>query len=173
MKEKLTNKKPLNRKNQKVKGVAILGNEKDIADIAISKVKSDCVESTIRVSKKTILLYETVTLPTIQQKCEMGDRWALELSTKSYMQLVDKENLKLVDLQGLDITINCKEDLSRLAGELTSRYLNVANLPASEVKEIIKLLSSISINETVKESLLAGLTDEQVNNFATQLRLIK
>lgn len=173
MKEKLTNNTRIQSKDAVMRGIANTKASRELSDIRDQQEKQDCIDVGNAILKRTYRLVKDVAMQALEQKAETGERWAVELLCNMFCKLYDKSTLSLIDLHGLDTTIDSKDDMNRLSSQLVSKLLSTAKLSSSDTKELVKLLSTISFNETVKESLLAGLTDEQVNKFATQLRLIK
>ena len=102
-----------------------------------------------------------------------GEKWALELYFKIFTQLFDKSWLSRIDLTDLQTKIDNKDDKDEIVRVLMQKLLDVGTMEVSETKDIVKMLTTMSLNDKLSESLSNKMSDEDVIKVVTMINAIK
>ncbi|MEA0970615.1 hypothetical protein Megvenef_00582 [Candidatus Megaera venefica] len=102
-----------------------------------------------------------------------GEKWALELYFKIFTQLFDKSWLSRIDLSDIQLKIDNKEDKDEVVRYLMTKLLAVGTIEVTEAKDIVKMLTTMSLNDKLSHSLANKMSDEDVIKIMTMINAVK
>lgn len=102
-----------------------------------------------------------------------GEKFALELYFKLFAQLFDKAWLNRLDLSDIQFKIDNKEDKDEIIRYLMTKLLAVGTIEVNEAKDIVKMLTTMSLNDKLQHSLASKMADEDVIKIMTMINAVK
>lgn len=102
-----------------------------------------------------------------------GEKFALELYFKLFAQLFDKSWLNRIDLSDIQLKIDNKEDKDEIIRYLMTKLLAVGTIEVNEAKDIVKMLTTMSLNDKLQHSLASKMADEDVIKIMTMINAVK
>ncbi len=164
--------------------------EKALAATANSSVRSSLVATGSTLSKSLMEDKETtkqIAIKTAHSLMKMsgtaierlsyhinkGEKFALELYFKLFAQLFDKSWLNRLDLSDIQLKIDNKEDKDEIIRYLMTKLLAVGTIEVNEAKDIVKMLTTMSLNDKLQHSLASKMADEDVIKIMTMINAVK
>ena len=102
-----------------------------------------------------------------------GEKWALELYFKIFTQLFDKSWLSRVDLTDIQLKMDSNADKEELIRMLMNKLLGLGTIEVTEAKDIIKMLTTLSFNDSVKQSIAMKLPESDVVKIRDMIRIVE
>ena len=102
-----------------------------------------------------------------------GEKWALELYFKIFTQLFDKSWLSRIDLTDIQTKIDNKDDKDEIIRVLMNKLLSVGTIEVNEAKDIVKMLTTMSLNDKLSHSIASKMADEDVIKVMTMINAVK
>jgi hypothetical protein len=112
-------------------------------------------------------------LERLQFHVNSGQKWAIELYFKIFTQLFDKSWLSRIDLSDIQLKIDNKEDKDEVVRYLMTKLLAVGTIEVTEAKDIVKMLTTMSLNDKLSHSLANKMSDEDVIKIMTMINAVK
>lgn len=112
-------------------------------------------------------------LARLSQSVDAGHKWAIELYFKIFTQLFDKSWLSRIDLSDIQLKIDNKEDKDEVVRYLMTKLLAVGTIEVAEAKDIVKMLTTMSLNDKLSHSLANKMADEDVIKIMTMINAVK
>ena len=109
----------------------------------------------------------------LQFHVNSGQKWAIELYFKIFTQLFDKSWLNRIDLSDIQLKIDNKEDKDEVVRYLMTKLLAVGTIEVTEAKDIVKMLTTMSLNDKLSHSLANKMADEDVIKIMTMINAVK
>lgn len=135
----------------------------EVTDLA--KIVYDDSETTKSISLKASRKIATLADMAIQRLAfhvEKGEKFALELYFKLFVGIFDKQWLSTVNIENLKDELNGNLDKDEVIKCLLTRFLSIPNIEISEAKDLIKIITNISLNDRLKDSLAKNLSEEDI-----------
>ena len=153
--------------NNKHFGKDIL-TEGDIKAGQHSAIKSLSLQTAYGIARMSDIAMER-----LHRNVEGNQKWAIELYFKIFTQLFDKSWLSRIDLSDIQLKIDNKEDKDEVVRYLMTKLLAVGTIEVTEAKDIVKMLTTMSLNDKLSHSLANKMADEDVIKIMTMINAVK
>lgn len=114
-----------------------------------------------------------IAMERLHRNVEGNQKWAIELYFKIFTQLFDKSWLSRIDLSDIQLKIDNKEDKDEVVRYLMTKLLAVGTIEVTEAKDIVKMLTTMSLNDKLSHSLANKMADEDVIKIMTMINAVK
>ena len=142
--------------------------DKSMAVTLASDIKAMSIQTSHRLSCMSGTAIER-----LQFHVNTGQKWAIELYFKIFTQLFDKSWLSRIDLSDIQLKIDNKEDKDEVVRYLMTKLLAVGTIEVTEAKDIVKMLTTMSLNDKLSHSLANKMADEDVIKIMTMINAVK
>ena len=142
--------------------------DKSMSVTLASDIKAMSIQTTDRLSCMSGTAIER-----LQFHVNSGQKWAIELYFKIFTQLFDKSWLSRIDLSDIQLKIDNKEDKDEVVRYLMTKLLAVGTIEITEAKDIVKMLTTMSLNDKLSHSLANKMADEDVIKIMTMINAVK